>query len=220
MTKRYDPEDPVEMDKWTRKHFNITGETTDAFLIRTGYFADTPWGFSQRMTAALAWIAPQVTPNTRAIFDELSAIVVELSRTTSPFQPVDPSAANMPGQYPALLATSDPAFQRPTPPRRPEPLTAADIAPQQLKAELLFEQAKAIHRLQPELDAQMKYKQTQSANAKKTRALDEHDCRSLAKLYWERKDAGTFRGTVKELMRRYGISANTITRIAKEYKSN
>lgn len=201
MKKHYDPEDPVEMDKWTRSYFNIDGESTDAYLIRTGYFADTPWGFSRRMTAALAWMKPQVTPHTQTIFNELTAIVAELSRITSPIQLVEPFGPNKPW----------------TPPSIP---TTEEVAPQRLKAELLFEQAKAIHRLQPTLDAQVKYKQTQSDRAKKPRAVSEADCQRIAKVYWERKEAGTAYGVVKELAHRYTVTPATIRSIAERYKPN
>jgi hypothetical protein len=49
MSKPFDPEDPLEIDKWTRAHYKITDESTEDFLSRNGFYADTPRGLAKRL---------------------------------------------------------------------------------------------------------------------------------------------------------------------------
>jgi hypothetical protein len=194
MSNHYDPEDPAEMDKWTRYYYHIDNESTDAYLVRNGFSADTPKGFVKRMNMALAWMESQITVHTRTIVDEIRAITDEYERVTSPIQPFQAGQLSLPAP----------------------PTEAATL--QREKAEFLFEQAKAMHRLQPALDAQEKYKQAQSDRASKPRKLTENECQRIAKHYWDSKREGTSYGIVKMLAASYDVSETTIHTITKKYR--
>ena len=197
MSNPYDPEDPLEIDKWTRTHYKITDERTEDFLSRNGFYADTPRGLAKRLDMALAWVQPMTTEQTAPLVKEIKEILSAFERRVSvvvgPEQKIE----------------------------LPAPLTEADRL-QLEKGQVLFEQVMALHRLQPAADAQQKYKQTQRERAKKPRAplLDEDTCKRIAKLYWDSKRDGTSYGLVKHLAGRYEVTSTTIQNIVKKYKSD
>lgn len=196
MSKHFDIEDPAEVDKWTRYYYHIDDdERTDAYLVRNGFTKETSFGYIKRMNMALAWIEPQLTANTRPIFDEMKLLMSEYHarfHTTSPL-----------GEFVA-----------------PEPETVQLESAKALneKIEMLFNQAKTIHRLQPTLDAQEKYKQAQSERASKPRKLTERENERVAKHYWESKENGEGYGVVKALAAKYDVSETTIHNIVKKHK--
>lgn len=195
MSKHFDYDDQIKMDSWTRYYYNIENETTDSYLIRNGFLADTPTGFVKRMNSALAWMLPQVTPHTRSIFDLIKATTDEYERVTSPVQPfVQVGQVYLP--------------------RSP---TDADTA-LRTKAEILFTQAIEMLKFQPALAAQEKYKQEQSDRASKPRKLTADNYRRIAKQYWDRKSEGRGYGAVKELAATYNVSQTTIQSIVKKSK--
>lgn len=197
MSKQYNPEDPAEMDKWTRAYFKIKNdEATDAYLVRTGVTANSPDGFVKRMNMALAWLWPHLTPRTQPLYEQIREIVEEYRQKfaffTRPYEP---------GKDYGLLT---------------EP-TERD-AVQCEKAMLLFEQAKELRRVDASLAAQEAFKQSQSARASKPRKLDEAACKRIAKHYWESKANGTGYGIAKALAAQYDVSPTTIHATAKRYK--
>jgi len=196
MSKQYDPEDPVEMDKWTRAYFKIKdGEATDAYLVRTGVTKDSPDGFVKRMNMALAWLWPHLTPRTQLLYDQIREIVEEYSRKFSIIRHYEPGQQYIP---------------------RTEP-TELDAAKCE-KAMLLFEQAKELRRVDATLAAQEAFKQAQSARASKPRKLDEAACQRIAKRYWDSKANGTGYGIAKAMAAEYDVSATTIHATARKYK--
>jgi hypothetical protein len=196
VSKDYGVESPSAMDAWTRTYFKITdGETTDAYLIRTGVTADTPSGFVKRMNMALAWLWPQLTPRTRPLYDEIRGIVEDYHNKTTNFRTF------IEGQPLSLSA---------------EP-TESDASKCE-KAMFLFEQAKELHRVEATLAAQEAFKQSQSARASKPRKLNEDECKRIARVYWESKREGTGYGVAKMLAAEYGVSATTIHTTANKYK--
>lgn len=195
MSRQHDPEDPVEMDRWIRAHFNIKDESTDAYLVRNGISADTPQGFVKRMRMALAWLQPQLTARTHPIYDEIKTIVDDFDRKTSPIR------TYVPGK----------------PLDRAQAPTEADTAKCD-KAMFLFEQAKSLHRVESTLASQEAFKQAQSARASKPRKLSDEQCKRIAKTYWDSKRNGTSYGLVKELARQYDVTQTTIQNTVKKYK--
>jgi len=196
MSKQYDPEDPVEMEKWTREYYKIgKNESTDAYLVRTGVTADTPTGWVKRMNMALAWLWPQLTPRTQPLYDEIRTIVEEYHQKTSLIRPW------VEGQK---FVTKE----------EPNELDAAKCE----KAMFLFDQAKQLHRVEVTLAAQEAFKQAQSARASKPRKLSEAACERIAKRYWESKANGTGYGIAKALAAEYDVSATTIHATARKYK--
>lgn len=196
MSKQYDPEDPAEMDRWTREYYKIKKEeATDAYLVRTGVTADTPTGWVKRMNMALAWLWPQLTPRTQPLYDEIRTIVEEYHQKTSLIRPW------VEGQK--FVAREE-----------PNELDAAKCE----KAMFLFDQAKQLHRVEVTLAAQEAFKQAQSARASKPRKLSEAACERIAKRYWESKANGTGYGIAKALAAEYDVSATTIHATARKYK--
>ena len=197
MSKQYDPEDPVEMDKWTRAYFKIKdGEATNAYLVRTGVTKDSPDGFVKRMNMALAWIWPHLTPRTQPLYDQIREIVEEYNR-----------------KFSSVIRFLEPG-QKFVPISEPTELDAAKCE----KAMLLFEQAKELRRVDATLAAQEAFKQAQSARASKRRKLDEAACQRIAKRYWASKADGTSYGIAKALAAEYDVSTTTIHATARKYK--
>ena len=193
MKNSYDPEDPTEIEKWTRYYYNIEGETVDAYLIRKGFTADTPDGAVQRWEMALAWIKPQVTVHTQPIISEMLTIVATCRR-----------------DYSMIRDSSSP--------RRTEDERHAGAKALDERFQTLFNEAKALHRLQPVLNAQAKYRDEQSKRASRPRKLTEDQHKRIARQYWESKRDGEAYGAVKALAKQYNVSTNTINSIAKKYK--
>lgn len=196
MRKQYDPEDPAEMDKWTREYYKINkDEATDAYLVRTGVTANTPTGWVKRMNMALAWLWPQLTPRTQPLYDEICTIVEDfLPKTWLPRIPVE-GKNYIPIDEPSEL----------------------DLAKCE-KAMLLFEQTKQLHRAEATLASQEAFKKAQSARASKPRKLSEAACKRIAKRYWECKANGTGYGIAKALAAEYDVSPTTIHATARKYK--
>jgi hypothetical protein len=209
MSKQYDPEDPVEIDKWTRARYNITDEGTEDFLRRNGFFADSPRGLAKRLHMAYAWILPRATEQTKPLINEIKTILEDFERKTSIIHlPITASEQSfvLPGQLGRVTL--------------PPPLTDTDRL-QLEKGQVLFEQAKSLLRLQPAVDAQEKYKKAQSERASKPRKLDDQKHQRIAKAYWALMDGGrAIRGGVKELAGRYEISPEMVRKIAKKYPPN
>lgn len=196
MSKVYDPEDPIEIEKWTRHYYGIVDESVESYLVRNGFSADSSLGVWKRLTRALAWIKPQVTPHSQSIFDELTALMDAHQHSITP-----------------------PAVEFP---RIPQFKFEAELHTEALvlnaKFELLFNQAIALHRLQPALDAQNKYKTQQSQRASKPRKLDDTQRQRIARQYWANKKDGESYGAAKALAAAYNVSETTIHTIAKKHK--
>lgn len=197
MSKQYDPEDPAEMDKWTRAYFKIKNdEATDAYLVRTGVTADTPDGFAKRMNMALAWLWPHLTLRTQPLYDQIREIVEGYHQKFS------------------LIARFYEPGQKYVPRTEPTELDGAKCE----KAMLLFEQAKELRRMDVSVAAQEAFRQAQSARASKPRKLSEAACERIAKRYCESKTNGTGYGIAKALAAEYDVSATTIHATARTYK--
>jgi len=206
MSQQRDPEDPIEMDKWIRTYYGIENEDTDAFLVRKGFLADTPEALAKRLQMAYAWIDPQATPQTRPIIDQIKAILDDFERKTA----VDIPPTWQPSQ-PLVMP------QRDVPINLPPSLTEVDTL-QLEKGQMLFEQAKALHRVHPVAQAQEKYRQAQSERATKPRKLDEAQCKRIAQLYWASHEAGSVYGVAKKLAGMYDVTPATIRATANKYK--
>lgn len=228
MSRKFDPDDPVELERWTRAYYKISDdESTDVYLIRTGILADTPRALATRLYTAVAWIEPWLTEQTRPIIEQVRAVLADFERKqtivgsdgsqirhalapqqpmTNAFTPAQAIAMPQPGTQPVTL-------------KYPPPLTEADKL-QLEKAQVLFEQAKALYRLQPSVEAQQRFKKAQSERASKPRAplLDELTRKRIAKRYWDSKQNGTAYGLVKELARQYEVTTTTIQAIVKKHK--
>lgn len=207
MSKKPDPEDPAAIDRWTRDYFKIKDEeTTDGYLLRTGVLADTPDGQAKRLRIAYEWIKPQATAQSQPAIDQMKAILdkYEDSRLIK---------GEPPWQLGQTLAL--PQGRRPTViPSRPTEVDAVRLE----QGQILFEQAKALHRLQPAVMAQERHRQSQSERASQLRAKNEVQAKLIAKIYWDSKEAGTSYGEVKRLAAQYEISPGTVRSYAAKYK--
>lgn len=207
MTKQQDPDDPVEMDKWIRSHFNIKdSETTDGYLLRMGVLADTPDGQAARLRMAYAWIEPQATAQSRPLIEQMKSI---LDTYTQSREVVVEPAWRL-GQPLALPLQHKPVAL-------PPPPSEADTVRLE-QGRILFEQAKELHRLQPAIQAQERLSKAQSERASKLRAKDEDVAERIAKAYWDSKRNGTSYGIVKRLANDYNVSPTTIHSYARKYR--
>lgn len=207
MSKKPDPEDPAAIDLWTRTYFKIKDdETTDGYLLRTGVLADTPDGQAKRLRMAYDWIKPQATAPSQPAIDQMKAILdkYEDSRLVK---------GEPPWQLGQTLAL--PQGRRPTViPSRPTEVDAVRLE----QGQILFEQAKALHRLQPAVAAQERHRQAQSARASQVRAKDEEQAKRIAKMYRDIQRNGSKYGEVKRLAGQYGISPATVRKYADMYE--
>jgi hypothetical protein len=206
MSKRYDPDDPVALDKWTRDYCNIPDdENTDAYMIRVGLLADTPRAQAKRLAMALAWIEPHAPREAQPMIDGIKSILGSFEKRIT----IELDAEQPPSGV--IVMPSQPLRIN-----RPPPLTKVD-ALELDKGELLFEQAKALYKLQPAVDAQQRLKQAQRERASKPRKFDEDKAKRAAGAYHDIKAGRAAYGGVKELAREYGVSEATIRAAARRY---
>jgi hypothetical protein len=214
MSHKFDPDDPVELDKWTRAYYRIDDdESTDAYLFRKGILADTHDGLARRLYAALAWIEPWITDETRPIVEQIKTLLAAFeSRRTIECPPEWPPAWQ-PGQ-PLIMPQQ--AAQR-VKLKLPPPLNEADKL-QLEKAQLLFEQAKALYKVQPSVEAQQRLKKAQRERASKLRAFESEDqAKRAASAYHAIKAGRASYGGVKALAGRFKVTEATIRAVAKRY---
>jgi hypothetical protein len=215
MSQNYDSEDAAEMDKWIRAYYNIKdGDETEAYLMGAGILEDTPDGLLARLRMAYAWIEPQATPQTRPIIDQIKAVVEEFKGRGSGVHIVYVDQSQEPKWKPDQPIIMP---QRSAPVAILPPLMEAD-RPQLEKGQLLFEQAKALHQLQPVLQAQDKYRQAQRDRATNSGKLDEVQRKRIAERYWQSYKDGSTYGVPKLLAREYGVTPATIRACANKYK--
>jgi hypothetical protein len=203
MSKRFDPDDMVAMDKWLRTYYKIPAhESTEDFLAARLILSNLPYGRATRLAIGLAWIEPHAPEGARSIIADIKAILADFERKTTVQQ--DEMAV------PGVIVMP----QRP--PKLPPRLTEVDELELE-KGELLIEQAKTLCKLQPAVDAQERLKQAQKERASKHRKLTEEQAKRAAKAYHDIKEGRAAYGGVKELAREYGVSEATIRAAAKRY---
>jgi len=211
MTKRAKQEGVVDISKQIRDGLGLKNDFAYSLLTRkkTGllvdYF-DTPKMFVLNMNSVLLKIKPQLTEETRPLYDEMKRLVEEIEKERP---------RNRAWHAPMSLRPSKAAARAET----------ARYTAKRKQVMALLDEADSLHRTAPALaaqEAQAAFGKAQSTRASKNRKpdLDEDKRRRIAKRYWYAKENDESYGIVKALAAEYGVSPTTIQTIVKKYKPN
>ncbi|WP_323142798.1 hypothetical protein [Massilia phyllosphaerae] len=184
-----------------RDQLKPLNESTYSLLVRKANSAHTPRYFVTCMQRALSWLRPQLTTRTDPIYREIETLLAEIDRERPRSRVWHP---------PMAVRVSKTA----------EMAETARYVSKRDRVMALFEEANALHRIEPFVAAQEAFNEAQRVRASKPRKLDEETCKRIAKLYWDRKQDGTSYGLVKELAGELGVTATTIQNTVKKYKPN